>query len=113
MKHRMTLGFRADAAETAAMTMVDPYATDRIIDACDWIHCEEKRKRLIDNAMRRLSPRDRVFARRVLKGHRWQEMGVSRQAFYCKLKKICDVLERPANRGRKRLSDISVNTHFR
>ena len=44
MKDRMTLGHIADAAETAALTVADLRATERIVEACDWksIHMKEK-----------------------------------------------------------------------
>ena len=34
MKDRMTMGFAADAAESSALTIADPRATERIIEAC-------------------------------------------------------------------------------
>ena len=103
MKDRMTLGREADVAESAALTLADCRATERIFDALEWERDEKHRKGLIDNAVRRLAKKDRPFARSVLKGRRWDELGVSKQAFYCKLKKVCDLLETPVNRGRKRL----------
>ena len=105
MKHRMTLGHDADAAETAALTLADDRATERIVEALDWEDDEKCRKAWIDNAVRRLSGNDRAFARAVLKGFRWREIGISKQAFHCKLKKICDMLQTPANKGRKRHAD--------
>ena len=106
MKDRMTLGFDCDAAESAALTMADDYAIERIFNAVDWELAEKCRKRQIDNAIRRLASKDRSFARSVLKGKRWEELGISKQAFSCKLKKVCDLLETPVNRGRKRLSSM-------
>ena len=97
MKDRITLGHEADVAETAALTLADNCATERK---------EKSRKGQINNAIRRLAKKDRPFARSVLKGKRWEEMGISKQAFYCKLKKVCDLIEMPVNRGRKRLLDI-------
>ena len=105
MKDRMTLGHDADVAESAALTLTDCRATERIFDALEWERDEKHRKGLIDNAVRRLAKKDRPFARSVLKGRRWDELGISKQAFYCKLKKVCDLLETPVNRGRKRLLD--------
>ena len=103
MKDRMTLGHEADVAETAALTLADNCATERIFAALDWEREEKSRKGQINNAIRRLAKKDRPFARSVLKGRRWGELGISKQAFYCKLKKVCDLLETPVNRGRKRL----------
>ena len=105
MKDRMILGHDADVAESAALTLADCRATERIYDALEWERDEKHRKGLIDNAVRRLAKKDRPFARSVLKGRRWDELGISKQAFYCKLKKVCDLLETPVNRGRKRLLD--------
>ena len=106
MTHRMTLGFDCDAAETAALTLADDYAIERIVNAVDWERTEKCRKRQIDNAIRRLASKDRSFARSVLKGKRWEDLGLSKQAFSCKLKKICGLLETPVNKGRKRLSNM-------
>ena len=103
MKDRITLGHEADAAETAALTLADDRATERIFAALDWEREEKDRKGQINNAIRRLAKKDRPFARSVLRGMRWGELGISKQAFYCKLKKVCDLLETPVNRGRKRL----------
>ena len=112
MKDRMTLGRNADVAESAALTLADCRATERIYDALEWEGDEKHRKGLIDNAIRRLAKKDRPFARSVLKGKRWEEMGISKQAFYCKLKKVCDLLEMPVNRGRKRHLDIGGERVF-
>ena len=106
MKDRMTLGRTGDVRDLTADIGIDPYATERIFAALDWEREEKSRKGLIDNAIRRLSKKDRTFARSILRGRRWDELGISKQAFYCKLKKICDLLETPVNRGRKRLLDI-------
>ena len=84
MKDRMILGHDADVAESAALTLADCRATERIYDALEWERDEKHRKGLIDNAIRRLAKKDRPFARSVLKGRRWEEMGISKQAFYCK-----------------------------
>ena len=108
MKDRMTLGRDADVAETAALTLVDERATDRIIEALDMVHYEKCRKAYIDNAVRRLKKNDRAFARAVLKGFRWRELCISKQAFYCKLKKVCNMLQTPVNKGRKRHADAIV-----
>ena len=88
MKDRMTLGFGADVAETAALTVPDDRATERIVEAVDWEQDKQRRKSLIDNAVLRLKKCDRAFARAVLKGASWREMGISRQAFWKRLKKI-------------------------
>ena len=103
MKDRMTLGRAGDVRDLTADIAADPYATERVFAALDWEREEKGRKGLINNAIRRLAKKDRPFARSVLKGRLWGEMGISKQAFYCKLKKVCYLLETPVNRGRKRL----------
>ena len=92
MKHRMTRGFGIDAAETAALTMTDDRPTERIVEACDWRDIRTKEKNRIDNALRRLSAHDRAFARAVLGGKSWRDLGVSRQAFSVRLKKVEKVI---------------------
>ena len=92
MKHRMTRGFGIDAAETAALTVADLRATERIVEACDWRQIRTKEKNRIDNALRRLSAHDRAFARAVLGGKSWRDLGVSRQAFSVRLKKVEKVI---------------------
>ena len=92
MTHRKTMGFTVDAAETAALTIVDPRATERIVEACDWRQIRTKEKNRIDNALRRLSAHDRAFARAILGGKSWRDLGVSRQAFSVRLKKVEKVI---------------------
>ena len=43
MKDRMILGTKADVAETAALTLADERATERIIEALDFEHDERER----------------------------------------------------------------------
>ena len=95
MKDRMTLGFSADAAETAALTVPDDRATDRIVEAMDYAHDRKAEKNRIDAAVRRLPPADRAFARAVLGGRGWREMGLSRSTFSDRLKKVEKLLARP------------------
>ena len=88
MKDRMTLGHIADAAQSAALTMVDPRATERIVEACDWRDIRIKEKNRIDNALRRLNAHDRVFARAVLGGKSWRDLGMPKSTFSVRLKKV-------------------------
>ena len=44
MKHRMTRGHSADAAESAALTVADKRATERIVEACDWKFVRKKER---------------------------------------------------------------------
>ena len=92
MKHRMTRGFGIDVAESAALTVADPRATERIVEACDWRQIRTKEKNRIDNALRKLNKTDRAFARAVLGGKSWRDLGVSRQAFSVRLKKVEEVI---------------------
>ena len=92
MNHRMTRGFGIDAAETAALTVADLRATERIVEACDWRQIRRKEKNRIDNALRKLDNEDRAFARTVLGGKSWRDLGVSRQAFSVRLKKVEKVI---------------------
>ena len=92
MKHRKTLGFGSDAAESAALMVADPRATERIVEACDWRQIRTKEKNRIDNALRRLNAHDRAFARAVLGGKSWRDLGVSKQAFSVRLKKVEKVI---------------------
>ena len=92
MKHRKTLGFGSDAAESAALMVADSRATERIVEACDWRQIRTKEKNRIDNALRKLNKTDRAFARAVLGGKSWRDLGVSRQAFSVRLKKVEEVI---------------------
>ena len=92
MTHRKTMGFSADVAESAALNIADHRATERIIEACDWRQIQTRGKNRIDNALRRLNAHDRAFARAVLGGKSWRDLGVSRQAFSVRLKKVEKVI---------------------
>ena len=95
MKDRMTMGFAADAAESAALTIADPRATERIIEALDWRDDRKKGKNRIDSALRRLDDSDRTFARAVLSGKSWREMGIPKSTFSDTLKKVEKLLSCP------------------
>ena len=88
MKHRMTRGHSADAAESAALTVEDPRATERIVEICDWQFVRRKEKNRIDNALRRLDASDRAFARAVLGGKSWRDLGMPKSTFSVRLKKV-------------------------
>ncbi len=88
LDHRIVLGHRMDAATTAALTLVDRRATERIVKTLDWEHDEAKRKQIVDDALGRLSEGDRDFAEAVLNGASWREMGISKQLFSWRLKKV-------------------------
>ena len=95
MKHRKTMGHCADAAESAALTVADPRATERIIEACDWRQIRTKEKNRIDSILRRLNASDRAFARAVLGGKSWKEMGMPKTTFSDTLKKVEKLLSCP------------------
>ena len=105
MNHRMILGQNADAAETAALTLVDDRATERIVEALDWKHDEriaeitERRRKSRDERRRaRAVGRVRdamggIFAD-VLDAYlhhtTWREIGIPKRTFNYRLKKVKD-----------------------
>ena len=88
MKHRTTRGHSADAAESAALTVADKRATERIVEACDWKFARTKEKNRIDNTLRKLDAQDRAFARAVLGGKSWRDLGIPKSTFSVRLKKV-------------------------
>ena len=94
MNHRMILGQNADAAETAALTLVDENAERRMLDELDYEQMRKKHKNKIDSAMRRLSKWDRAFARAVLQGKSWRDMGIAKSTFSDSLKRIENLFSR-------------------
>ena len=103
MKDRMTMGFSADAAETAALTIPDERATERIVEALDW----EQDERMAEIAVRRRRERDRKRRNRavvkvkkmlgadcanVLKAwldrRTWRDIGIPERTFWDRLKKV-------------------------
>ena len=50
------------------------------------------RKNKIDSAMRKLDAWDRAFARAVLQGKSWQDMGIAKSTFSDSLKRIEKIL---------------------
>ena len=103
MKDRKTSGFFADAAETAALTLADPRATERIFDALDWEHDErerdlEERRRKKREEKRRNRAVKRVkkvlgadcadVLRAWLNGRTWSDIGIPRRTFGDRLKKV-------------------------
>ena len=92
MNHRKTLGFESNVAESAALTIADERATERIFEACDWEHDRKKEKTKIDNKLRMLDEPDRAFARAVLCGKSWRDLGMPKSTFSVKLKKVEKVL---------------------
>ena len=57
---------------------------ERIFDQCD----ESERARQIEEALSRLSEDERDFARAVLRGATWRELGISKQLFSYRLSRV-------------------------
>ena len=62
----------------------DGTGAERIFDRCD----ESERARQIEEALLRLSEDERRFARAVLHGATWREVGISRQLFSYRLSSV-------------------------
>ena len=88
MKDRMILGAKADVSETAALTMADDRATDRIVEAIDWAQNEAMKKQTVDDAIGLLKKKDRTFVLAVFDGKTWSDLGMSKQLFSWRLKKL-------------------------
>ena len=98
MNHRIVLGHSADVAETAALTIADERADRRIVEELDAEADEMGRQQAIDAALGRLGKSDRDFVRAVLKRKSWREMGISKQLFSWRLKKLENFFSR-INKG--------------
>ena len=66
----------------------DGTGAERIFDRCD----ESERARQIEEALLRLSEDERRFARAVLHGATWRTLGITRQGFNFKMRKIVSQL---------------------
>ena len=99
MKDRMTLGRDADAAETAALTLADPRATERIFDALDWEHVERcdremgvaeksRVKTAVQRVRRALGDGCANVAYAYFNHKTWREVGIPRRTFFHRLKKV-------------------------
>ena len=103
MNHRMILGQNADAAETAALTLADERADERIIEAQDWEHDE----RMADLMERRRKKREEKRRNRAIKRVKdamgivyadvldaylhqrtWRDLGIPKRTFGDRLKKV-------------------------
>ena len=91
MKDRMTLGRDADVAESAALTLADENAERRMLDELDREPMRKAEGGRIGAALRRLNASDRAFARSVLDGWNWRKMGISKQLFSWRLKKVEEI----------------------
>ena len=98
MKDRITLGHEADVAETAALTLADENAERRMFDELDRETDRKVEGGKIGAALRRLNASDRAFARAVLNGRTWRDMGCPERTFYWRLKKLENFFS-PINKG--------------
>ena len=88
MKDRMTLGRAGDVRDLTADIGADPYATERVFAALDYERDRCREKNRVDAALRRLGKKERAFARAVLRGKSWREMGLAKSTFSDRLKKV-------------------------
>ena len=103
MNHRKTLGFESDVAESAALTIADERATERIYEACDWEHIKrEEELEVIRERNRKAKRRTRAVNRvreqlgdvyaDVLKAYldhkSWKDIGIPKRTFGDRLKKV-------------------------
>ena len=93
MNHRLILGQNADVAETAALTLADDRADKRIVEDLDREHDEKAREKTIRDALGKLNKADRDFVKAVFKRRSWKEMGISKQLFSWRLKKVEKIFE--------------------
>ena len=105
MNRRITLGFAADAAETCALTMADPNATERILAACDgyrddgdWSH---EMHNVVETVRYHLGNKHAKVAYAYFHHRPWRKTGMKKATFYKMLKKVKLFLT-PENIGRKR-----------
>ena len=102
-RERIVLGHSADVAETVALTLADTRATNRIFAAMDWEHDERvaelrERRRKERDRKRRCRAIGKVKAmlgddyadvvRAWFGGQTWSDIGVPRQTFWDRLKKV-------------------------
>jgi rubrerythrin len=103
MTHRKTMGFAADAAESAALTIADPRATERIIEACDYEHDKlnqelearrlknreiQRRIRALKRVREKLGDTYADVLEAFLKCRTWEDLGIPRRTFDDRLKKV-------------------------
>ena len=93
MNHRLILGQHADVAETAALTLADDRADKRIVEELDRKHDEKAREQAVSDALGKLNKADRDFVKAVFKRLSWKEMGISKQLFSWRLKKVEKIFE--------------------
>ena len=99
MKDRMTLGRDADVAESAALTLADPDAERRMLDALDREYveqCEQEMedaeksciKAAVQRVRRALGDGCANVAYAYFNHRTWKEIGIPRATFFHRLKKV-------------------------
>ena len=99
MKDRMTLGRDADVAEIAALTLADPDAERRMLDALDREYveqCEQAKeeaekayiKAAVQRVRRALGDGCANVAYAYFNHKTWKETGIPRRTFFHRLKKV-------------------------
>ena len=101
MKHRKTMGFGSDAAESAALTVADPRATERIIEACDYEESSESLtpnnislldepciRAAVERVRRALGNKCAEVARAYLNHKNWRNINIPERTFQHALKKV-------------------------
>jgi len=63
--------------------------------ALDYERDRRREKNRVDAALRRLGKKERAFARAVLRGESWREMGLAKSTFSDRMKKVEKLLSRP------------------
>ena len=100
MKHRKTMGHCADAAESAALTVADPRATERIVEACDYEESSESLapnnislldeqciRAAVERVRRALGNKCAEVARAYLNHKNWRNINIPERTFQHALKK--------------------------
>ena len=106
MKDRMTMGFAADAAESAALTIADPRATERIIEACDYepennlsaikefsLNDEQCKLAAVERVRRALGNKCGNVIHAYLNHKNWEDLKMPRATFLYALKKVEDFFQ--------------------
>ena len=103
MNHRLILGQNADVAETAALTLADDRATERIYGHLDMEHDErmadimeqrkkerdrKRRNRAVDQVKKELGAVYADVLKAWLNGQTWSDIGVPERTFWDRLKKV-------------------------
>ena len=101
MKHRMTRGFGIDVAESAALTVADLRATERIVEACDYAETsnaspesdislldEQCIRAAVERVRRALGNKCAEVARAYLNHKNWRNINIPERTVQHALKKV-------------------------